>query len=354
MTRIFQLLPVLSYGDAIGGATLATDSFLKAAGFETYIFADVLDSKLAHRAAEARHLRLSDIADDDLVIYRMAIGSRLAYAFLELPGRKAVVFHNITPPSYYEQISPRVTSWLERGYEELGLVVEAAELVIADSSFNMQTALAAGAGKAVVIPPPVDLHRLSPRQAVPAWPPMLLSVGRLVPNKRPDTILSAFAALTSLYAADAELVLAGTATDAEIYLDALMRLASELSVEEKVRMDGTRISDEELGALYSQAALFVSASEHEGFCVPVVEAMMFGVPIVARAAGAVPETAGDAALLVESEDPLEWGELLGRALYDEQLRRHLVASGKRRVLDFSMERIAAAWNGALASMGIAP
>lgn len=353
MTRIIQLLPVLSFGDAIGGATLATDTILREAGYDTEIWADVVDPLLYHRASEVVNQGLVVPGDDDVVIYRLSIGSRLAPFFLQLPGKKIVVFHNITPASYFEKVSPRVTHWLRRGYEDLAAVVPAADLVVADSLHNLTVAQAAGAVRGAVIPPSVDLTRLGERamsRPVDVENAEVAFVGRVAPNKRHEILLYALAVARAGRLPEMRLTCAGSAVDCEPYLLALQSLSRQLDLEDCVELTGARVSDDYVGSLYRRATIFATASEHEGFCVPVVEAMYHGLPIVAAATTAIPETTDDAALLMDSTDPLEWGEALTRLTFDAGLRRRLVKSGHRRLEHFSPTRIARLWRETVATL----
>ena len=354
MTAVHQLLPVLSPGDAIGNATLRTQAILRGLGHRSDIYAEVVDQALDARAKRIRELDLSSIDADDIVLYRLSIGSHVARIFELLPARKVIVFHNITPPQYYENVSPAVTHWLLRGEADLGRLAPQAELLIADSAFNLAVARRAGARSGVVIPPPVDFGRLHPRPAIPGQPPQLLFVGRIAPNKRLEVLVRALAVLRHGHGVHARLVVAGNANDTAPYLDGLRRLGGDLGVDDGVRFTGGMVADAELGRLYASSNVFVTASEHEGLCVPILEAMAFSLPVVARAAAAVPETVGEAALLVDDEDPYVFAAAIARAVFDGALRRRLIVSGHQRLRAFAEPRIAELLAQALRDMSSAP
>lgn len=329
-TAVHQLVPVFSYGDAIGAATLQTRQMLHRLGYRSETFAEVIDPRLGDAARPATEL-VSTLRDGDAVLYRLSIGSPLAGLFERCGARRVIVYHNITPAKYFSGTNPRVTYWVERGRGDLRRLAPIADLVVADSTYNLDEALAAGARHTAVVPPPVDLQRLSPHPSRPGWPPTVLFVGRVAPNKRHDTLLRALVALRATAIPDARLALVGSADDTGTYLGRLRDLVARLGLAGAVDLEDARVTDTRLGEHYAGAAVFATASEHEGFCVPLVEAMAFEVPIVAFAAGAIPETAAGAALLLDNRDPLLWAAALERAIRDTVVRDALVAAGRDRL-----------------------
>jgi glycosyltransferase involved in cell wall biosynthesis len=159
-------------------------------------------------------------------------------------------------------------------------------------------------------------------------------VSRLAPNKRQDHLVRVLAALRATAQPEARLAIPGSWNDTESYVAGIRRLAEDLDVAGAVSIPG-EMTDSELGDLYARASVAVCASEHEGFGMHLLEAWAFEVPVVARAAAAVPETLGDAGLLVEGDDPLLWAAVVDRAIGDAGLRRALVERGGRRLASFS-------------------
>ena len=351
MTAVHQLLPVFSSGDAIGSAVLRTRGMLRHMGFRSEIFAGLIDDRLRRDGHDAITLPRW-LAAGDVLVYHLSIGSPVARLAALTPARMIVVYHNITPTEYYRDTNPTVTYWLERGRRDLQTLAPRAKLVIGDLQFNLDEAMAAGARRGAVVPPPVDLGRL---RATPARSstvaPSLVFAGRLAPNKGHVDLIRALAALRVLTFPSARLTLVGTTEDTAPYAAALRALAERLGVGSAVCMPG-RVTDTELHGIYASASVFACASEHEGFCVPLLEAMAFSVPIVAYAAAAVPETLGEAGLLTGSKDPLVWAALLDEAIRSEPTRRTLVDAGLRRLAEFSDPSIAQRLCDALASVGI--
>ncbi len=287
------------------------------------------------------------------MIYHLSVGSRLASLFATTSAHRVVVYHNITPPQYFQSTNPAVTVQLISGREQLAALAAGTELCIADSDYNAAEARDRGYPNVVVIPPPVNLDRLRPVPATALSPPYALFVGRFAVNKRHDTLIRCLAILAA-QGVEMRLVLVGPADDNRPYVDALRGLAERLDVSQRLEMHAGRVSDGHLRELYRRAALFVTASEHEGFCVPLLEAMAFHLPVVARAAAAIPSTLSGAGLLIEGDDPLLMASAIGRILQDEPLRHRLVAAGQARLADFAHGAIKAAVAAALKDVGVTP
>jgi len=349
---VHQLLPDFAFGDAIGAITLQTQTMLRGMGFTSEIYADVIDERLRDAALPAARLT-DDLGERDAVIYHLSIGSPLARAVAQLDVPRVILYHNITPPAYYQATNPRIAQRLEAGRAELAMLVPRVELCIGVSAFNVEEMRLLGARRSAVVPPLVDLERLHPRPASPSDPPLLVFVSRVAPNKRHDDLIRVLAALRSTAQPDARLVIVGRFTDTEDYVGALRSLASDLGVASAVEWAG-RLDDSAVGDLYARAAAYVCASEHEGFCVPLLEAMAFDVPVVAYAAGAVPDTLGGAGIVLRHKDPLVWAAVVDRVVRDPVLRSALAAAGRRRLGDFAPSVVERALAGALSSVGIVP
>jgi glycosyltransferase involved in cell wall biosynthesis len=223
------------------------------------------------------------------------------------------------------------------GRQQLPAVLQAADVAAADSAFNAAELRTLGATRTEIVPLLVDLDRLGPPDGEPEGPPTVLFVGRLAPHKRQDEAIRAFALYRRYRAPDARLVLVGDPVTAR-YAQMLRRLADSLAPG-AVTIE-TAITEQELGRRYRRARAFLCLSEHEGFCVPLLEAFHFGVPVVARPAGAVPEIARDAALLVDDPDLAVVAEVLHLAVSDPQLRSELRRRGAARLRSYEPEIVA--------------
>lgn len=347
---VHQLLPDFAFGDAIGAITLQTQVMLRELGFASEIYAQVIDERLRDAARPAARLE-DDLRDGDAVIYHLSIGSPLAYTVAALRVPVMIQYHNITPPAWYRATNPRVAQRLQAGREELAMLAPRVALCAGVSAFNVEEMRLLGARRTAVVPPLVDLQRLHPRPSQPSSPPLLMFVSRVAPNKRHDDLIRVLAALRATAQPQAKLAIVGRTTDTEDYVDALRALARDLGVADAVEWSG-RLDDAAVGDMYARASVYVCASEHEGFCVPLLEAMAFEVPVVAYAAGAVPDTLGEAGILLRHKDPLVWAAVIDRAIRDRELRAELAAAARRRLQDFAPEVVRARLAEALASMSV--
>lgn len=284
--------------------------------------------------------KLAPVPGDVLLFHHSASWPRLEQ-LLALPNPKLLLYHNVTPASWLWDHAPLVAVHCAIGREQLPVLVAAADVAAADSEFNAAELLALGAEETRVIPLLLDLDRLGgllERDRRSADSPVVLFVGRLSPHKRQDEVIRAFSLYRRYRAPAAKLMLVGDPITAG-YAQSLRELADALAPG-AVSIESS-LSAEDLACRYLGADVFLCLSEHEGFCIPIVEAFRFGVPVVAKAVGAVPEIAGDAALLLDDPDLALVAELLHMAVTDEPLRAELQRRAGRRLDALSPQLIAA-------------
>jgi L-malate glycosyltransferase len=278
---------------------------------------------------------LAPAADDVLLIHYSAYAPRVRRV-LELPCRKLLLSHNVTPPRWLWAHEPMTAVQCAVGRSQLPDFVRACDALAADSAFNADELREADGREVTVLPVLADPGRLgAPGAGDPGGPPVVLFVGRLMPHKRQDEVIRVFAMYQREHAPDARLVLVGEPLTAR-YASELHALADALAPG-AVTFERS-LSSDELAERYRSAHAFLCLSEHEGFCIPVLEALHFGVPVVARPAGAVPELAGDAALLAPDQDPAVVAELLALAVSDGELRAELRRRAAARVAAYAPAR----------------
>jgi glycosyltransferase involved in cell wall biosynthesis len=291
--------------------------------------------------------RLRPGPDHVLLIHHSAAAPRLG-ELLALPNPKLVLYHNVTPARWLWDHAPIVALHCALGREQLPELIAAADLVAADSEFNAAELRELGARRTEVIPLLIDTNRLGPPSEDPETPrpnpPTVLFVGRLSPHKRQDEVIRAFSLYRRERAPDARLVLIGDPIT-PAYAQRLASLADQLAPGAVTIESG--LDPGELGQRYRRADAFVCLSAHEGFCIPLLEAFHFGVPVIARPNGAIPETVGDAGLLVEDSDLAVVAELLHLVVTDSGLRRELARRGRRRLQVFAPDVVAARLRGAI-------
>ncbi|MGH9282752.1 MAG: glycosyltransferase family 4 protein [Acidimicrobiales bacterium] len=352
MTAIHQFLPTFAPRDAIGTHALQVRRVLRDMGVESEIYAKgiVRGRALAPVASVARPYRAfarrrPGATGPTWLLYQLSTGSEVADFVLARPEPKLVNYHNVTPASLFAAWEPHLASECALGRRQLRALAPWVELGIAVSGFNRSELDEAGYGRTAVAPVLADLDRgTAPDPAVrdrlagardqggSDW----LFVGRVAPHKCQHDVVRAFAVYRRVYDPRARLHLVG-GPGSNAYVTTLERYVASLGLAGAVRLTGS-VPAGALRAHFEATDVFVCLSEHEGFCVPIVEAMRHGVPVVAYAATAVPETVAGAGVLLESKDPLTVAAAVHRVLEDGALRDQLVAAGARRAEDFTLAR----------------
>ena len=341
--RVHQILATLGYGDAIGHEVLGIQRALRSAGFESEIIVETADPRLEDLSVDYRDMT-DAIGPDDLLIHHFSLGSRASRTAYALPARMILVYHNITPPEYFLGVHDQLVRQCYHGRRELLAYRTRVDLALGDSEFNRQELESLGFAPTDVLPVVPDFYHLDvtpDSRTTAAYDDErtnVLFVGRLVPNKRPDNLIRYFHAYKTLYDPGARLIIAGAYGGFDTYLAQLHHLAAKLDVRD-VHILG-QVTDEELTALYDAADLFLCASEHEGFCVPLVESFFKRVPVLAYAATAVPATMDGGGVLYETRDPRHVASLMHALIADADLEDRVLAAqdaalARLRARDFS-------------------
>ncbi len=340
--RVHQILATLGYGDAIGNEVLGINRALRAAGFASDIIVETADPRLEHLTVDYRDV-VGELGADDLLIHHFSLGSRASRTAFALPSRMMLVYHNITPPEYFLGVHDQLVRQCYHGRRELLPYRSRCELALGDSEFNRQELEALGFPRTAVLPVVPDFSHLAVTPDTRVYDAYddewtnLLFVGRLIPNKRPDNLIRFAHAYKTLYQRRTRLLLAGSYGGFNEYLAQLHRLIADLGVDD-VHILG-QVTNEELTALYDVADVFLCASEHEGFCVPLMEAFHKRVPVLAYAATAVPATMDGGGVLYDSPDPrhvaaLIDGVVASASRSDEILRSQDAALARLVAQDF--------------------
>jgi glycosyltransferase involved in cell wall biosynthesis len=345
--NVHQVLSGAGPYDAVTTQALAFRDLFRTWGWGGRDVAAEIDPRIADQIAPLRSLdaRRGDV----LLVHYSAYAPKLR-GVLDLPQRKLLISHNITPARWFWDHDPQAAVVCALGRKQLPEFAAAADVAAGVSLYNAREF-----GSDAVIPILFDPAALGAPHAAgepQSWTapahPTILFVGRLAPHKRQDAVIRAFELYRRRHSPDARLVLVGAPIN-WAYDAAMRELAEELSPGRVTIESG--LTREQLADRWRAAHAFVCLSEHEGFCIPLLEAFHFGVPVIARAIGGVPEVAGDAALLLDAEDGESVvAELLALAVADGELRASLRARGAARVAAYAPERTAQTLRGALQSL----
>jgi L-malate glycosyltransferase len=347
--RIDQFVPSFFPGDAIGNHVLQVRQALHAAGFESDIYVEFMEQSLS---GQARTFTESPTTGDGRVLLYHASTSSPMAEWLKVRAKEGMrlfsYYHNITPARYFERWLPEAATSMMAARRELADLAPHTDLAIAPSRFSEEDLMATGFRRTATSPLLVDLdhyHTPPDQQALArlrrrreAEGANWLFVGRVAPNKCQHDLIAAFAVYCRLFDPRSRLTLVG-GTTAPHYHQALLRLITWLDLGDRVEFLD-RVGHTELLAHFEVADVFVCLSEHEGFCVPVLEAMELGLPVVAFPAAAVPETVGGAGVLLEGKDPLVVACTVDALLGDDSRRAALIDAGHRRAEEFSLSRTA--------------
>jgi glycosyltransferase involved in cell wall biosynthesis len=341
--KIHQWLPAAHRGDAIGDSARRVRDLLRGMGHESDLFALTIDEDMR---ADVRRFEDDEARRGDVTIFHFALPSPMTERFAQLAGVRILQYHNVTPAHFFAPYDPALFRLAALGRQELASLVGRVDLALGDSAFNREELEALGFERTDVMPIAVNLDRLRCRAPQPALDRILadgliniLFVGRIAPNKKIEDHIR----LAELYKRNVDsyyrFIFVGRTDGIPRYYAQVRALITELDMlPERFWFTGA-VPDQELATFYRWADAYVSLSEHEGFCVPLVEAMATDVPVVAYAAGAVPETLGGAGLLFSPKDLEIAAELLGTVVYDRQVRESVLAGQRRRLEAFSTDRI---------------
>lgn len=325
--KVHQMLPTFSYGDAIGNHTLAIRDTLRKTGYTSEIFAYNHDPRLAGEVRYFAELE-EEMGPDDILIYHYSLSSPLSLLYMELNCRKILIYHNITPHRFFYDTNPTLAKECYMGRRFLPDLAPYTDLALGDSSYNEAELREAGYKRTGVLPIMIDFERLktppSPSfsHAFADGKKNILFVGRIINNKKYEDIIKVFHYYQKYFNPESRLILAGNYRGFERYYMSLWELARRLGIRNLVFTG--HVSFRELLSLYRTADLFLCMSEHEGFCVPLVEAFFFDVPVVAYKCCAVEETANGGGILFDRKDFPIIASTIHQILSREEFRQEVI------------------------------
>ncbi|MCM1505661.1 MAG: glycosyltransferase [Ruminococcus flavefaciens] len=336
--KVIQLLPTVSYGDAVSNDALALNRVIRSMGLQTTVCAETAGKNLP-----VKNIReLNEISAEDILIYHMSTGTDLNFSLQRLSCRKMMIYHNITPPEFFRPYSREMFSLTSYGYRGLEYLNKTFNYCLADSEYNKSQLIKYDYHCPIEVRPvliPFKDYRKPYDQYITkkyndGWTNIIF-VGRIAPNKKQEDIIKTFYYYKKINP-KSRLILVGSWNGMENYYERLKNYVKILKLNDVIFTGHVTFS--EILAYYRVADIFLCMSRHEGFCVPLAEAMFFNVPVVALNAGAVPETLGGSGVLLPDSDPAHAVETVNRIINDDIFRQNIIKNQQKRLSDFSYKK----------------
>lgn len=338
-----QWIPAAHRGDAIGDSSRRVRDLLRGMGLESEIYALTIDEDMA---GEVRPFADTASRAGDITIFHYALPSPMTAAFRELPRGRVLQYHNITPARFFASYHPEVFRIAAAGRQDLATLAGHTDLALGDSEYNRQELESLGFDRTGVLPIALDLRRITDAPPHPVIERLLgdgltnfLFVGRIVPNKRVEDIVRLAEVYKRYIDANYRFVFVGRTDGMPRYYATVRALIAEFDMLPERFVFTGPVPDWELAAYYRTASVYLSLSEHEGFGVPLLEAMAADVPVFAYDSSAVGETLGGAGVCWSPKDLEYAAELLGQLAFDPDMRTRVIARQRTRLEDFSEARI---------------
>ena len=336
------MLPTLAYGDAVGNNVLALRDALLDRKINTQIYAENIDKKLPEGTA----LPFEKYIDDDstVIIFHLSIGSEMSSYLKSFKARKVFIYHNVTPPHFFEHYDSNLKKLCENGIETVKKLKNIPDFCIAVSSYNKSDLIRLGYTCPIDVLPIVinfdDYEKEANERIIQKFSDgkytNIVFTGRIAPNKKQEDLIKSFYYYHTYVNPFSRLFIVGSGDDSA-YGKKLKKYIEMLELD-SIYLTG-HVSFSDILAYYKVADIFLCMSEHEGFCVPLVEAMYFGVPIIAYDSSAIKETLGGCGLLLDTKDPKVVSEAINLVQSDKDLNEKMILLEENRLKTFNNDEI---------------
>jgi glycosyltransferase involved in cell wall biosynthesis len=338
-----QWLPAAHRGDAIGDSARRLRGLLRGMGHRSDLYALTMDDDLH---GDVHPFEDPESRRGDLTILHFALPSPMTDAIARLPGGRILHYHNVTPAAFFAPYDPALFRLALLAREELATLAGRVDLALGVSDYNRRELESLGFARTGVLPLAVDTSRVTGKGTRPSLDRMLddelvnfLFVGRIAPNKKIEDHIKLAEHYKRYVDSYYRFIFVGRYDAVPRYYSTIRALMSDLRLLDERFVFTGQVPDAELAVYYQHAAVYISLSEHEGFCAPLIEAMAADVPVLAYAAAAVPETLGGAGVQFAPKDLEQAAELLGALAFDDDLRAKVIAGQRHRLADFGDDRI---------------
>jgi len=321
------MLASVSYGDAISDYALELQNILRKRGYQSDIFVELFESSMAKKIRRfEEYISLS--SSDSLLLFHFSIASRVSKLAYHLPDKKILIYHNITPSHFFADFHPHLAGECYHGRRELQAFVGKCQMALADSEYNRQELEELGFHPTGVLPIYINFERfkIKPNPIINKLydknRDTFLFVGRIIPNKKIEEIFKIFHFYKKYINKNSQLILVGEYRGFERYYYSLQDLLCILNLSD-VHFTG-HVDLKELIAFYQLADIFICMSEHEGFCVPIMEAYHFQLPVMAWASTAVPGTLKDGGIPINKKDYPHIAEMAHQLITNSAFRQRII------------------------------
>lgn len=355
-SKIIQVVDYLNYGDAIGNSILEIDKLIKDFNIETGIYTIEADKRIDSNIFKS-YEELPLLSENDIMLYHLAIGTFLPTVLVQYHCKKVLVYRNVTPVKFFKDEPLSVVESSKRGIEQARFLSDKVDYSMTFSDFSRNDLIEMGYKCDIdVMPMPFrynEYAKMPKREITEKYKDgktNILFVGRVAPNKKHDDLIESFACYKKNYNLNSRLILVGSFKEDDSYYKYLIEKVVNLNLGEDVLFTN-HVKPDELLAYFKISDVFLCLSEHEGFCVPLIEAMYFEIPIVAYKSTAIPETLGGTGILLEDKHPEKVSEAINKLMIDEEFRNKLIEAQLKRLDYFKPENVKKIWEESLAKVG---
>ncbi len=337
MPAIHQFVAGFTPSDAISNEALLFRDIFRSWGHNSEIFSadGCIHKSVCKSVLDVDHYLA---APDDIVLLHLSIGSKVNETFKNVSCKKVILYHNITPAHYFELVNKQTANNLKYGRKQVADLSKTADINMAVSKFNASELRELGYQNVKVLPLVLDFSMLTNRidhhltKKLNDGCKNILFVGRCTPNKKIEDLIQVFAYYQKTIEPNSRLIHVGSHTGSERYYGVLTAMTKELDIN-NIMFTGS-ISQPELNACYASADAFLCMSEHEGFCIPLIESMLHDIPILAHASAAIPETMDGSGILMTKRDFDVAAELLNQLVSNKKLRSAVIKQQSERLIQY--------------------
>ena len=338
---IHQILPTIAFGDAVSNDALFIRKIIRDMGIKSEIYAEHIDQRLVREALNTKACMNNK---DNIIIHHFSIGSDVNEMVFDMQCKKKImIYHNITPKEFFLNYCPRSYALCEQGRKQLMRGIDKYDLCVGDSDYNAKELLNIGYKNVEVIPISFSHNgylqkpNSSILQKYSDHKVNILFVGRVAPNKRHEDLLKVFFYFHNYINRNSRLLIVGSYNGMERYYNKLRSLSDDLNLDDVV-FSG-HVPFEDVLAYYRSSDVFLCLSQHEGFCVPLLEAMFFKLPIIAYNICAVPGTLRGAGVLVNRMDHYAISEIINEIVVNNDFRQRLIKKQSKVLTEYGESRI---------------